>query len=628
MLLEDIVNSIYAGRAGYVFLPTSLPAAEGSPRWQESRAFYYPTEVPQIVEHLEKSAREGRNIYFSPQVYDGPSRKKAYVSPQQAVVWADVDNAEIGAISPRPSIAWETSPGRYAALWLLDKPYPLQDVLEACKGIAYSIPGVDRSGWDATQVLRFPGSRNYKRNPEGDPGRILWIEDTKYKVTDFPKHEPPELTKLLAFDLPKWVMEELTSHEPVPADADRSKMLWKLENELVRSGVPLALAAQVLWECRWNKFRDRSSGKEQILNELLKVQAEVTAEITPKDAMLPAVDFTSFMGCDLEAPTWTVVNWLQKSSLAILAGEPKSYKSIIATDMALSVASGKPMFDRFPVTTPVPVLYINEENSANLMQDRIRKIAAQKRIIYTDNSFMSTLGIPFFVMNCTGFSLTSDGDKISLIKFIEQNEIGLVILDPFYHLLGSLDENDANEMRPVLLFLSSLRDKYGCSVLLVHHYNKHGTNPREGQRIRGTSALHGWLENGIYVTRDSSVDAEVKIVREFRAFQSFEAETVRFTLGRPGEMLYKVTMSSTKDVVANVVQQVILSTQEVFTGAFLEELGGSTEIAKLAAQRLVKGGMVLEKQGRKFATNEYTVTERIRRLRMENKAKQGTVLGV
>ena len=61
----------------------------------------------------------------------------------------------------RPSIAWASSDKRYQGLWALDGSEDIKDIELVNKDLTYHI-GADKGGWDVTQVLRVPGSPNFK----------------------------------------------------------------------------------------------------------------------------------------------------------------------------------------------------------------------------------------------------------------------------------------------------------------------------------------------------------------------------------------------------------------------------------------------------------------------------------
>jgi len=95
------------------------------------------------------------------------------------------------AISWVPTIAIESSPGRYVGIWLTDEPASEQ----INRRLTYAI-GADRGGWDLTQVLRVPGTISHKYVPSVTV-RTLWACGPKYHVSQLERQVPnvPALTR-------------------------------------------------------------------------------------------------------------------------------------------------------------------------------------------------------------------------------------------------------------------------------------------------------------------------------------------------------------------------------------------------------------------------------------------------
>ena len=64
------------------------------------------------------------------------------------------------------------------------------------------------------------------------------------------------------------------------------------------------------------------------------------------------------------------------------------------------------------------------------------------------------------------------------------------------------EENSITEMKPILAFLYDLSREFSVTVMVVHHHSKsrEGGSSRGGQRMRGTSDIHGRSEGSIYCT--------------------------------------------------------------------------------------------------------------------------------
>ena len=135
----------------------------------------------------------------------------------------------------------------------------------------------------------------------------------------------------------------------------------------------------------------------------------------------------------------------------------------MALALAMAVASGKPMFGRWEVGDPGPVLFIQEENAPWMMQDRMRKIAHHMGLIegreaYSRQATAGGLGshvididlpdeIPLKLMNNYGFNLGVEEHRDMLVGAIEEtiDELGsvkLLILDPLYLILDGNENNN------------------------------------------------------------------------------------------------------------------------------------------------------------------------------------------
>ncbi len=104
------------------------------------------------------------------------------------------------------------------------------------------------------------------------------------------------------------------------------------------------------------------------------------------------------------------------------------------------------------------------------------------------------------------------------------------MLDPLRNIhTGEEDSSDA--MSKVMARLRFLSAQLGCTVLFVHHSKKQSADSkgtRQGQMMRGSSAIHGAVDSGIYFsnlkvdgadTFTNTVQSEVKGARGAGFFQ-------------------------------------------------------------------------------------------------------------
>ena len=115
-----------------------------------------------MMEYIDK-VTPTHNVYFCVNVMSSPRRKKENAIPQN-LVWADLDTCRPDKVEIPPQCVIESSPGRFQALWRLDRKIDPYLASNYSKRIAYAYAdqGADKSGHDITQLLRVPSTFNFK----------------------------------------------------------------------------------------------------------------------------------------------------------------------------------------------------------------------------------------------------------------------------------------------------------------------------------------------------------------------------------------------------------------------------------------------------------------------------------
>jgi hypothetical protein len=187
---------------------------------------------------------------------------------------------------------------------------------------------------------------------------------------------------------------------------------------------------------------------------------------------------------------WLIEGLWSDQAVGILGGEPKSFKSFLALDCAVSVASGTPCLRHFPVPRSGPVLLFQGEDPLTLVRQRLEGIAAAAQVPFDS--------LPVHVITAYSLRLDSPEDRSRLSDTIEQIHPILLVLDPLIR-LHRLDENDASQVAGLLSYLRELQRRFQLAVMLVHHTRKDSQSSRPGQALRGSSELHGWGDSNLYV---------------------------------------------------------------------------------------------------------------------------------
>jgi len=160
--------------------------------------------------------------------------------------------------------------------------------------------------------------------------------------------------------------------------------------------------------------------------------------------------------------------FLYPKTTNMLYSPPAEFKTLIAEDLGMSIASGKPFMNM--KTKKQPVLYCDGENSDTNIKDRLEKFKKGKKI--------KRWKIPFYVLK-NGILLDEKkqvhlGFICGLEKAIEKYKIKVLIFDTL-HRFAFYDENRADDIN--LLYtkvFKPLIEDYKITIIFLHHSTKAG----------------------------------------------------------------------------------------------------------------------------------------------------------
>jgi hypothetical protein len=183
------------------------------------------------------------------------------------------------------------------------------------------------------------------------------------------------------------------------------------------------------------------------------------------------------------ATDWLIKSYLDKGSLAELFGKSGTFKSFVAIDMGLSIATGTDWHGN-PVGQGT-VFYICGEGQKGVAR-RLRAWELHHEIGLAE--------IPFFVSNRAAQFLDDESalDVVEAVnKLREQHgDPVLVIVDTLNRNFGPGDESNTSDMTQFVSAVdTSLRIPFGCTVLIIHH-----TGHKETDRARGSYSLYAALD--------------------------------------------------------------------------------------------------------------------------------------
>ena len=188
---------------------------------------------------------------------------------------------------------------------------------------------------------------------------------------------------------------------------------------------------------------------------------------------------------------WLIESLWLSEAVGLIGGPPKSCKSWLAIDMAVSIASATNCLGHFPVLSPGPALIYLAEDNVLEVKERVTGICESRSLSLND--------INLYTITVPSLRLDEIKDQTLLRSIIEQVKPRLVVLDPLVR-LHRQDENNAKEMSALLSYFRELQRSYGCGVLLVHHATKR-SHERAGLNLRGSSDLHAFGDSNLYLAK-------------------------------------------------------------------------------------------------------------------------------
>jgi archaellum biogenesis ATPase FlaH len=177
----------------------------------------------------------------------------------------------------------------------------------------------------------------------------------------------------------------------------------------------------------------------------------ITADIPPIEYIVPALG-------------------ISRNTMTLWTGPDGEGKTYLAQHMALAVANGSTFLD-MPCQKS-PVLYVDLENPAYAVQERLRQISGGEDAVPS----LRVWGI------WNEHQPPQAGSELLLT--IAKETKPLVIVDPFRY-FHNAEENDSTAMAGVMQYLRACA-AYGCAVVILHHPSK-----AEGSTGRGSSAIRG-----------------------------------------------------------------------------------------------------------------------------------------
>ena len=612
---EDFLELLWGDEECWVELPAKVNGY-----WVPYQLQWPPSQDTMVSRRIDQSLHDEEDLYYSVATFREKGRNIEYVLPT-GWLWADLDEVHpttATKLGLMPTLAIESSPGKYQALWRLTRKLKPKDTEKLNRALTYAL-GADRGGWDLTQVLRIPGTKNFKYHP-APLVRLMWykqgnVYDPQGVLAAVKEHVPAaELQAATDIVLPKRDIPhsiERLLHSKDAVEGERSHVRWKIEKSLAEVGCDEEEIYGMVVNSAWNSFATLgpTRGNQQLKREILKAVQEVKRKARvekvdqavkaddgdqpllvgwEKEGRLPRTSIKTLVTMDIKEPDWLVEDIWTGGGRGIIGGEPKTSKTLLAMALGMAVASGQPFLGEFEVIDSGPVLMIQNENRVKMMQDRARGLMTKMGISSDEE-------IPMWTVDNTGFDLDYDRHLEILEADIADLKPKLVIFDPLINMIGAIDSDKSGAIQPILNELIRMGVTYKCAMILVHHAAKRSQNStgrRSGQRLLGSTGLHAFNESMLFATyledpRDGW--SALTIDREFRSFEPQTPIRMAWHLGTTG-MEIDITSQNKEGLLVEIVRD-----EGPLTVKQLGERVDSLQLERKAILRLVDKSPALKR---------------------------------
>lgn len=299
---EMFLRLIFGNHDGDYFCIAYAPRDMDRKKFRE-QFFRYPNEIPLALELINEVA-QSNNVWFCPQLFSKRKRVKETVA-YTPCAWSDLDTCEPEELFLEPTVTVESSPGRYQALWLFDKELDPDDAENVSQRIAYAhaASGADRSGWDLTQLLRFPYTYNLKY-ATGPVVKIIDANRKRYRPSDFDA-DYEQVAEFQAIDLrpiPQTTegvtAEDLLEkrrlqlsptiwrlyNEKLAEGSSWSEPLWKLMMYLLEAGYTAEQVFVIVQQAGCNKYERDGAPLQMLWKDVLRAEARFSIQVNAFEA--------------------------------------------------------------------------------------------------------------------------------------------------------------------------------------------------------------------------------------------------------------------------------------------------------------------------------------------------------
>ncbi|MCD6582528.1 MAG: AAA family ATPase [Desulfuromusa sp.] len=256
---------------------------------------------------------------------------------------------------------------------------------------------------------------------------------------------------------------------------ERSEVMMTVINSLVSTGFT---DAEILLIFERYPIGEKFLEKGQSKNEWLQTQINKAKEFTKTTSDYSLITFTA---AELQKINIPPLEWLIPDilpvGLTLLAAPPKAGKTRLASQFALNLTLGLPIFNHLPVKSH-GVLFLCLEDSQRRIKERF------EQMLPADSLFPDTLHL------ATELPVKNLEPLRQWIQIHDQ--IKLVIIDVYGRIKSPRKSSDIYQTDyDEMCGIKAIADEFSIGIILIHHTNKNSLTTNIHEKVSGSNAITG-----------------------------------------------------------------------------------------------------------------------------------------
>lgn len=225
--------------------------------------------------------------------------------------------------------------------------------------------------------------------------------------------------------------------------------------------------------------------------------------------------------CEL---SWLWEHYIPYGKITLLVGDPGEGKSTFILNLIAAFTNGGELPDGTKAGKPINCTYLTyEDDQFDSWSVKLDKAGADFKHIYVIEK-----------------EITFEEPKLQ--KFIEENQIKLMVFDPIQSFLpGGGELGSAGRMRRILGRIKNIAGETGCAIVILGHMTKNGSYSNDMYRALGSIDIMALARSALMILPDNE-DEDVRHIKVTKSSYGKKGMPVSFRFNDDGTLSWMGTI--------------------------------------------------------------------------------------